>query len=262
MKKILALLVIMLLSNSIFAQDDLFLVFELMKVDNEQEQSYWETENFWEKIHQERVNSGDIVGWDLWQLSPGGETQGFQYMTVTLFNTAKGMFEGGNFMENVKKAYPDLSEEDLTKKFNHTAKSRDLAVRIYLEQVATTTNESFDMPLGSVAFINYMKVEMGKYGAYEKAETEVFQPMHQKAVDNGSRSAWGLLRFMLPYGSDVYASHITYDMYKDLDQAMSDRTGGGDWDELTEAQQKAVQDGIATRDLKSGIMGTLVKKVR
>ncbi|MDU8885610.1 hypothetical protein RXV94_05525 [Yeosuana sp. MJ-SS3] len=260
MKKFLALFVVVSLSFSAIAQDDLFLVFELMKVDNEQEQAYWETENFWEKIHQQRVNNGDIVGWDLWQLSPGGETQGFQYMTVTLFNSAKGMFQGGNFMENVKKAYPDLSEEDLRKKFEHTSKSRDLAVRIYLRQIATTTNESFDMPLGSIAFINYMKVEMGKYGAYEKAETEVFQPMHQKSVDDGNRSAWGLLRFMLPYGSDVYATHITYDMYKDIDQAISDRSSG--MGTLTEAQQKAVQDGIATRDLKSGVMGTLVKKVR
>ena len=33
------------------AQDKLYLMFEFMKVDNEQEASYAETEAFWEKIH-------------------------------------------------------------------------------------------------------------------------------------------------------------------------------------------------------------------
>ena len=72
MKKTLLIVALILFTISSFAQDKLFLVFEMMKVDNEQEMAYWETENFWEKIHQQRANNGDIIGWDLWQLSPGG----------------------------------------------------------------------------------------------------------------------------------------------------------------------------------------------
>jgi len=260
MKKLLFIFALFF-SISTFAQGDLYLIFELMKVDNEQENAYWETESFWEKIHQERVKSGDIIGWDLWALQPGGETQGFQYMTVTLFNSAKAMFEGGNnMMESVKKAYPNMSEDELNKKFINTAKTRDLAVRIFLKEIATT-KDSFDMPLGTIAFINSMKVDLDNYGDYEKAEMEVFQPMHQKEVENGTMASWGLLRFMLPIGSDTYASHMTVDMYKDIDQALS-RNGGGDMSNLTEAQRKAIQDGIATRDMKMVNMGTLVKKVR
>lgn len=259
MKKILTLFVLALLVSNVFAQDKLYLIFELMKVDNEQENAYQETENFWEKIHQQRAQSGDIIGWDLWNLQPGGEDQGYQYMTVTLYNSAKAMFGGGNFMENVNKAYPDMPEDELTKKFNSAGSTRDLAVRIYLEEIATT-NDSFDLPLGTVAFFNFMKAEPGQSDAYEKAEMEVFQPMHQQQVDNGERASWGLLRFMLPFGSEVYATHIAVDMYKNLDQALN--RNAGDFGELTEAQQKAIQDGIATRDLKLGNMGTLVKKVR
>ncbi|MEH6513192.1 MAG: hypothetical protein V7734_08840 [Maribacter arcticus] len=48
-----------------------------MKVDNEQMAAYDETETFCEKIQQQRVKSGDILGWDLWSLQPGGEIQGF-----------------------------------------------------------------------------------------------------------------------------------------------------------------------------------------
>ncbi len=257
MKKLLFIFALIFSFNS-FAQDDLYLIFELMKVDNEQENAYAETENFWEKIHQQRVQSGEIIGWDLWSLQPSGEDQSFQYMTVTLFNSAKAMFDsGGNFMENVKKAYPDMSDDELNKKFNSTSKSRDLAIRIYLHRIATTSGD-FDMPLGTIAYINYMKAS--DYGVYEKAETEVFQPMHQKDVDNGIRGSWGLLRFMLPAGSEAYATHITVDMFKDLDQALGSNQGG--MGNLTEAQQKAIMDGLATRDMKWISMGTLIKKVR
>ena len=258
MKK-LAFIFALFFSFCSFAQDDLFLTFELMKVSNEQENAYAETENFWEKIHQQRVQSGEIIGWDLWSLQPSGEDQSFQYMTVTLYKSAKAMFDaGGNFMETVKKAYPNMSEDELNKKFNSTAKSRSLAVRIFLHQVAKT-NDSFDMPVGTIAFVNYMNANDA--GAYEKAETEVFQPMHQKEIDNGTRAHWTLLRFMLPYGSEAYATHIAVDMYKDLDQVTASRSQGG-MDNLTEAQQKAIMDGLATRDMKWVSMARLIKKVR
>jgi len=261
MKKALLILALLLFSTIAFSQNDLYLIFEFMKVDNEQENAYQETEAFWEKIHQARANSGDILGWDLWALRPGGEDQQFQYLTVTLFDNAKAMFGDGNFLENVRKAYPSMSDEELTKTFNNTAKTRDLAVRIYLEQIAVT-EDNFDMPLGTIAFINSMKVDLGNYTAYEKAETEVFQPMHQKDVNDGKRASWGLLRFMVPVGSDTYASHFAVDMFKDLDQALSYVSGGGDMGTLTEAQQKAIQDGLATRDLKWVSMATLIRKVR
>lgn len=86
MKKLLMLIAILLLDNTAIAQDKLYLVFEFMKVDNEQESAYWETESFWEKIQVQRTKNGDILGWDLWSLQPGGEDQGFQYLTVTLYN--------------------------------------------------------------------------------------------------------------------------------------------------------------------------------
>jgi hypothetical protein len=243
-----------------FAQDKLYLVFELMKVDNEQETAYMETENFWEKIHQERVQSGEIIGWDLWQLLPGGEDQGYQYMTVTLYNDPVSMFKAGDLIGSAKKAYPNMKEEDLLKKLNNSAKTRDLAVRIFLEDIANTNGPN-EMPIGTVAFLDWMKVDLNKYDAYEKAEMEVFQPMHQKQVDDGEKKYWSLMRIMLPVGSDTYASHITVNMFDNVASALSS-SGGGNWDGLPDAQQKAIQDGIALRDMKVSNMAILLKKVK
>ena len=260
MKKLLLFIAIILLSSNVIAQDKLFLVFEFMEVDNDQEDDYWETESFWEKIHAQRVKNGDIIGWDLWSLKPGGEDQGYQYLTVNLYNDPVKMFKGGgDFNAAVKAAYPDMSEEDLNKAFDKTSKSRDLAKRIYLEQIDVTKDE-FEMPIGTVANIDLMKVDLGNYAKYEKAESEVFKPNHQKQVDAGQKGNWGLLRYMSPIGSDTYASHITVNMYKNYEQLFMPSTNDGP--ESTEAQQKAVQDGIATREMKWVYTATLVKKAR
>ncbi|KUO66827.1 MAG: hypothetical protein APF83_08040 [Lutibacter sp. BRH_c52] len=260
MKKLLMLIAIILLGNSVVAQEKLYLIFEFMKVDNEQEQAYMETETFWEKIQEQRTKNGDIIGWDLWSLQPGGEAQGFQYLTVTLYNNPVKMMSGaGNFESALKAAYPKMTQAELDKKLISTSKSRDLAHRIYLEQIAAT-KDNFQMPLGTIAGINLMKVTDGNYDKYEKFETEIFQPMAQKEVDAGARGNWGLMRYMLPTGSDVYATHITADMYKDYNQLFNGGSVNGP--ELTEAQIKKIQEGLTTRDMKYKYMATLVKKVR
>ena len=69
----------MLFGPTANAQEKPYLVFEFIKVDNEQESDYFETENLWQRLHEACVKNGNIIGWDLWSLRPGGEDQGFQY---------------------------------------------------------------------------------------------------------------------------------------------------------------------------------------
>ncbi len=260
MKKLLMLFAIILVGNTVVAQDKLYLIFEFMKVDNEQEAAYMETETFWEKIQEQRTKNGDILGWDLWSLQPGGEEQGFQYLTVTLYNDpVKMMSSAGDFEASLMAAYPKMTEDELNTKFTSTSKSRDLAHRVYLEQIAAT-KDNFQMPLGTVAGINLMKVSYENFDNYEKFETEIFQPIAQKEVDAGTRGNWSLMRFMLPVGSNVYASHITADMYKDYNQLFNG--GAADSSAMSEAQIKKIQEGLATRDMKYKYMATLIKKVR
>ena len=64
MRRILCLILTLMLCKAGFSQET-YLIFEFMKVDNSQEAFYTETEDFWEKIHEQRLASGDITGWDL-----------------------------------------------------------------------------------------------------------------------------------------------------------------------------------------------------
>lgn len=262
MKNLLILITLLMVGHMAVAQEKLYLVFEFMQVDNEQEAVYAETEEFWEKIQAQRVKAGDILGWDLWALSPGGEQQGFQYLTVSLYNDPVKMMDGSswvNLVDRAKAAYPNMSEADLEKKLNQSSTTRDLAVRIFAEEIATTKGD-FDMPLGTVAQMDLMKVNLMNYDAYEKAEMEIFQSIHQKEVNAGNKANWGLIRFISPIGSDTYASHMTVSMFKDYKQALSqniDWTGGA-----TPASSKVMQDGIALRDMKYVYMANLIRKAR
>ena len=258
MKKALIFGMAIMLGFTTMAQEKLFLTFEFMKVDNEQENAYMETETLWQSLHEARVKSGDIVGWDLWALSPGGEEQGFQYLTVTLYNDPVKMLEGGGFQKAMTAAFPNITEKQ-QQIMDATAKTRDLAVRIHAEQISNTTGE-FDMPIGSIAQMDMMKVAMGNSAIYEKAEDEVFKKLHQGAVDTDGKESWGLVRFMSPIGSDTYASHMTISMFKDISQMLNQNIN---WNQgATPAQTKLMQEGMAARDMKYVYRAKLIKKVR
>lgn len=212
----------------------------------------------------QRVKAGDILGWDLWSLKPGSEMQNFQYLTVSLYKDAVQMMDGSswsNLADRAKAAYPDMTEADLMTKVQSSAKTRDLAVRIYAEEIATTTGSpAAEMVLGTVAQLDMMKVSLEDYGAYENAETEVFQPMHQSAVDAGEKGSWGLIRILSPVGSDTYASHMTVNMFKNYSQLINQNI---DYNEgMTPDRSKAMQEGMATRDMKYVYIAELIRMAR
>jgi len=259
MKHLTSLAIGIVLSFALFAQDsgDLYLTFELMRVDESQSNAYWETEQFWSGIHQQRANKGEIIGWDLWSLEPSGEDQGYQFMTVTLYKSFEAMITngGGDFMANVKAAYPNMSEDDLMKKFNSTADSRDLAIRLYLHRIDGTTGE-YPMPIGTFATVDFMK-ELDD--DYPEIESKIFKPWHQEMVDNGQKGSWGLLEVLFPAGSDRYCSHITVNMYKDAAQFA--KSGGGG-DEMSMLEEMGLEEALESRDMKKVYLARLEMKVR
>ncbi len=259
MKKLLLLFVAMvLMTTNSFSQEKTYLIFELMKVDNEQEADYWKVEEFWEKIHKQRIINGELLGWDMWSLKPGGEDEGYQYMTVSVYDNPIKMFKGDdNFPAAVKAAYPEMSDDEFQSQMKKTSKSRDLSKRFYLEVIKETEGE-YDMDIGSIAFVDFMKATNS---TYETAEIETFLPMHQKAVDMEAKEKWSLLRIMSPSGSDAYATHITVNMFLGFEQVFSPKNMDSN-EKLSEEVIKKIEEGIKSRDLKWTNIATLLRKVR
>ena len=250
----------------LYGQDDdnnqTYLHFQWVSVDNTQEYSYNKVEDFWAKIHQERANMGDIVGWDLWSLQPHGEKQNFQYLIVEVHDDPIKMMDGSswkNLYKAAEAAYPDMSKYDLISKMRKASKTRDIVYDQYLVLMGGTDGENFKMEEGIISRMNFMKVDQENQDAYVKGEMDVFLPMHQSSVDAGKRGSWGLAGVMVPWGSDVYANYMTFDMYSGYEQMFTEYDG---MDPPSDEMQKKMDDAIALRELKWGVIATMVKKVR
>ena len=248
----------MLVVSTAYCQRN-YVMFEFMKVEDEHLIDYMALEDFWSKIHQEGIKEGAYTGWDLWSLQPGGQEQGYQFLVVTVYDDMKKMMQGST-MEEIfargKKAYPDMTEEQIMERTMAGADSRTRGVILYCSVIDGTEGE-FDMPLGTFATIGMMKAKDND--AYVKAESEVFKPIHQKSVSEGLKGSWSLARIISPTGTDTYASHFTVNMYKDLDQYTSESSA--DFGDFV-ADWEKVNKGVETRDMRWVYMATLERKLR
>jgi len=248
MKKLFTLALISVLALSALAQDNskkLYLLFEFMQVNDEQGANYWQVEQFWSGIHKQRIADKQILGWDLWSFIPAGKEQGAQYMTVTLFSSLKDMLEPGGFDNaTVKKAYPKMTDKEISDMMDKTVKSRDIANQVYLEQV-DVTKDNFQMKVGTMATMDIMKQLDDRY---EQMESEIFKPWHQKLVDSDKIEDWSLLRVILPAGTDTYGTHVTVSMFNDVAQLATFMEAP--MDKIDFLTQSAVRDGLATREWK------------
>lgn len=260
MRKILLFIAMALFYTVGMAQSERFLVFEFMKVADNMDSDYWETETFFEKIHEQRLTSGEIQSWDLWSLKPGGREQGYQYLTVTVYNDPVKLMAGGDTFAAAKKAYPDMRDEELRMKLKESINSRELSKRIFLRLVKST-EDNFKMGVGSVMRMNFMEAVEGKIQEYEKAELDVFLPIHQKRVNEESMSHWALARVLMPSGSKARMTHMTFDWFKGYLHYF-DAYGRNEVFNVNVETQKKIDDAIKLRDLNWTYLAILKKTVK
>ena len=253
MKKIILFVAVILFGSNAIAQRKAYLLFEFMKVAPQQESTYLETESFWKKIHDQRVESGEILGWQLWRLQPGGENQNYQYVTVQFFDDPIKMFQDGggeSFLTIAQKAFPTMSPADLLAKRTESLKSRDLVETLYLEQIDQTKGQ-FDVSLGAVMGINFMKVNPNNYAKYENGESKIFKPEWQNRVDAGRAGSWSLLKVITPKGNALNSriSHVSLDKFKDFNQLYG---SPNNYNTIrTQADQNAWQEALTIREINS-----------
>lgn len=263
MKKIsLLAIVILTMFMRVNAQDDstkLYLLFEFMHVTDANGANYLDVEQFWSGIHKQRVADKSILGWDLWSLAPSGSAQGSQYLTVTQFASLKDMLNAATSLDvsnYAKKAYPKKTEKELQDMFDKTGKSRDRAYQVFFERIDRTKG-NFTMKVGTIATMDIMKQ---LDDSYEKVESEIFKPLHQSMVDSGKKGSWGLLRAILPAGSEAFGTHLTVSMYNDVAQLASFMEEP--FPKMDLKTHLAVIEGLKTRDWKEMKVAKLLMTVR
>lgn len=263
MKKIISTIAAIMVTVAItFGQETRYLVFEFIKVESNQTYDFMAHKEFMEKIYQGAINDKKIIGWDLWSLQSGADPSEFQYIAVTYYNNPVSMMSGLDEQDLVKYAmiaYPHMNENQVKQKLEAANNCMDLAQRSYMQQIATS-QDSFQFRRGTLASFDLMKAVEGKFQEYEKAEKEVFLPIHQSRINKGLMGHWSLLRTALPFGSEAKSTHLTMNVYKDYLQFFNAQ----EYEDLesTSEQRAAVEKGLKSRDQKWVYLATLENAVR
>lgn len=263
MKKISILIVLCIMAVSMsLAQQTRYMVFEFIKVETNQTYDFIEFKDFMDRVYQAAVNDKKIQGWDFWSLQSGADPSEFQYITITYFKDPVSMMNGlqeDDMVRYAMIAYPHLTEKQVVEKFNDAIQSRDLAQRAYMQEIAKT-QDNFKLTKGTLASFDLMKAVEGQFDVYEKAEKEVFMPIHQKRIAKGLMGSWSFLRTALPFGSEAKSTHLTMNIYKDYIQFFNAQ----EYEDMeSTAEQRAAQEkGLKSRDQKFIYLATLENAIR
>lgn len=223
---------------------------------------YLEHKEFLTKIYEQAVKDNEIIGWDLWSLKSGSEPDGFQYITITYYSDPVKMMNGNSpetFFNYAKSAFPDRSEEQISTILTDAIDIRDLAVRSYMMEIART-NDEFEFRPGILASFDLMKAVEDRFEEYERAEQEVFLPIHEKKIKAGLMENWSFLRTAVPTGSEASSTHMTMNVYSNYMQFFNSM----EFEDLgaPESQQVAVEKGLKSRDQKWVYLANLESMVR
>lgn len=254
----------LLVSLSLIAQEQQYLVFEFIKVEPNRVLDYLEYKDFLAEVHKVSKSEGHIEGWDFWSLQSGSDLEGenFQYVTVTYYQDPVKMMNGNDpdqLVDLAIRAFPEMDEDQVRNKIRDAMDMRDLAVRSYMVEVARTS-DAFEFKPGMLASFDLMKAVEGKFQDYERAEKEVFLPIHQKKIQADLMENWCFLRTALPTGSEAKSTHLTMNIYANYLQFFNSMEYEDM--EITEAQQQAVEAGLNSRDQKWVYLATLETLVR
>ena len=172
------------------------------------------------KIHQAKIKAGKLAEWALSRVvSPAGASAEFDYITR---NTVVGeaqlaqMYESDFFPDNWQSL---LTEEEL-KLVQRTGKLRSIVKQeVWAGMDAVLSDDVQD---AKVAVLNYFTHPEGKSTAdHVKMEQELWKPVHEARVKDGSMKGWVMLQMLMPFGSELPYQEATVDIYSDMSQYMS-----------------------------------------
>jgi hypothetical protein len=179
MKHLLFTSLLVLASIAIEAQT--VAVVDFMKVPGNGQDAYLAVEKQWKNLHQSRVESGAILGWELYYVRNSGTSSPYNFATVTIYENF-GKTETTITDADFKKAFGPNSTDFLKK----TVASRDL---IYSETYQLQVSIPSETPDKYIVINSIRTDNLDKYINMEKTG---YMPMHQEAKKLGQRNSWGI----------------------------------------------------------------------
>lgn len=202
-------------NHIVFAQvtEPVYMLVEYMKISSGQEAQYLELEQAWKKLHQERVASGTITGWNLYNVRfPEGTDREYDYVTVTTFGS----------LDNVEIPYPDNVLESvmvngkLPEIYEKTDQIRSLVNGELWRQIEAVQPETLPSTPSKFVLLDVMKVAPGMGDDYLRMERELFRPIHEERMKEGLINGWIVYSLVLPGGTDIGYNYATVNLFDRL----------------------------------------------
>jgi hypothetical protein len=153
------------------------------------------------KVQQTRINAGTISGWYSYKLlSPSGSSTDYDYMTVTIINRYKHIFDPPlTFDSAFKRTFPEKDARFFTNCHMQSNEVRKLIKEEIYAGIALADSSSKDGFQSKYIISDFMQPKHDKFGEYLKAEVDTFRIIHKERIKLGDISQWACLSLMLPY---------------------------------------------------------------
>jgi len=162
-------------------------VVNFMKVPQGGYDAFMANELEWKKLHQNRVNEGKLISWQVYYIHNQGTGSPYNCATVDVY-------------PNMEPSLAGLTQDEMKKGLGE--KYNDV-----LKKTNTVRNLVYSETLGQVFFIpskapdKYLMVSSMKTkdtGKYYDMEKKAYMPMHQAAIDQGKMNGWSVWARMFP----------------------------------------------------------------
>jgi hypothetical protein len=156
-------------------------VVNLMKVPQGGYDAFIANELEWKKLHQNRVNEGKMISWQVYYIHNQGTGSPYNCATVDVYPSLEASLAGMT---------QDEMKKGLGEKYNDVLKKTNTVRNlVYSETLGWAMGISPKAP-DKYLMVSSMKAkDVGKYYAMEE---KAYMPVHQAAIDQGKMNSWAV----------------------------------------------------------------------
>ena len=203
--------------------------------------------NVFSNTHQQRLDAGIIVGWDVWKVVDN-PSENFTHIFTTIYDV--------DMQEKIDAFQPkwpeSLTERDWNMRGDDLRKVRDIVGVVKYVGLAQVRKSGADKVPEFMAF-NVIKLKGEKWKSYESAEINGTKSIAKA----DKRVGWDFARRIDDYGTDISHTHITVDWYASHSDFLKSFMGSN----VSDAS-KQYQNMLKLRDLKYRVLLKKHKSLR
>ena len=208
------------------------------------------------KVAQMRADAGEILTWSLLgSVMPAGQEARCSHIIATLYEgLPRAPLGPEGFEKALQKAGVNMTGSDWTAKA--TSLSRLVSTEMWRHRIRVGAPHK-----DHYLFLNYMKVHDAP--EYNDFENNIWRPMAEAWVKEGSQSGWVFATKVLPSGTDTAYAAYSADIYPSWDAAFKQRSTQATFEKIHTGKnyQQTMDRGFKLRDLARRELLVILERV-